>query len=496
MGQEFARGVPQVLAMDGWWLDGDGGDGEATPSDTRRGAIRFGGLAFLVLLADLLFWHRTPGISLALFALAIFAVATWDGKPTARLVRPVLLLVLGALPVVEYVQALSVGFLLAGLAASLVWARVRPEDPWLATGLAWLARLPGAWAAPLNPDRWGHAFRALHRAPETGALRRLAAGWAFPVGGALVFAGLLVGANPVLGQALDLRPDVFTLLQRGLFWAGIALLVWPLLDRSLPRPVALPQTLPTAGPRFGLTRTSVLRALVMFNALIAVHTVMDAAILLGGAALPEGMNYAEYAHRGAYPLLATALLAGAFALAARPFLGEHRAIRPLLLLWLVQNVVLCGAALLRLELYIAAYGLTYLRVHAMIWMGLVALMLALAVWQVLRAHRNRWLLMRGALLGLATLYATAFVNVAEKIADGNLSAPATRQTDFAYICSLGPMAQDAYARAVAQRPYLEGVLARHGCALTEPRIAHWQEWGFRKARVGGYGPAEAEPTTR
>lgn len=496
MGQEIARGVPQVLAMDGWWLDGDGSNRTDSPPGTRRGAIRFGGLAFLVLLADLLFWHRTPGISLALFAAAIFAVATWDRMPSARLVRPALLLALGALPVVEYVQALSVGFLIASLAASLVWARVRPEDPWLATGLAWLVRLPGAWTAPFNPDRWSRAFRTLRHAPETGVFRRFAAGWAFPVGGALVFAGLLVGANPVLGLALDTRPDLFPLLQRALFWAGIALMVWPLLDRSLAVPMPLPQPLAMSGARLGLTRTAVLRALVIFNALIAVQTVMDAAILLGGAALPEGMTYAEYAHRGAYPLLATALLAGAFGLAARPFLHEHRAVRPLLLLWLLQNVVLCGAAMLRLDLYVEVYGLTYLRVHAMVWMALVAMTLTLALWQVMRGHGNRWLLVRGALLGLATLYASCFVNVAEKIAATNLSAPANSEVDYTYICGLGPMAQNAYTRAISDRPYLLGVLSRSGCTLEEPRIAHWQEWGFRKARVGGYGPVEAEPKTR
>lgn len=70
------------------------------------------------------------------------------------------------------------------------------------------------------------------------------------------------------------------------------------------------------------------------------------------------MSHAEYAHRGAYPLLATAMLAGSFAMAARPFWAEHRLIRPLLLFWLAQNLALCGAAALRLDLYIAAYGQT------------------------------------------------------------------------------------------------------------------------------------------
>ena len=43
---------------------------------------------------------------------------------------------------------------------------------------------------------------------------------------------------------------------------------------------------------------------------------MDFVYLWGGKTLPDGMSYAEYAHRGAYPLIATALLAGAFVLVA------------------------------------------------------------------------------------------------------------------------------------------------------------------------------------
>ena len=52
----------------------------------------------------------------------------------------------------------------------------------------------------------------------------------------------------------------------------------------------------------------------MFNALFAVQTVLDLTYLWGGVALPDGMTYATYAHRGAYPLIVTALLAAGFVL--------------------------------------------------------------------------------------------------------------------------------------------------------------------------------------
>ena len=59
-----------------------------------------------------------------------------------------------------------------------------------------------------------------------------------------------------------------------------------------------------------------MRSLVLFNLLFAVQTVMDVHYLWRGAALPDGMTYATYAHRGAYPLIVTALLAAGFVLVA------------------------------------------------------------------------------------------------------------------------------------------------------------------------------------
>ena len=70
-----------------------------------------------------------------------------------------------------------------------------------------------------------------------------------------------------------------------------------------------------------------MRSLVLFNLLFAVQTGMDIHYLWRGAALPDGMTYAAYAHRGAYPLIVTALLAAAFVIVAmRP--GSTPSARP------------------------------------------------------------------------------------------------------------------------------------------------------------------------
>ncbi|MEX0317238.1 MAG: DUF4153 domain-containing protein [Ruegeria sp.] len=471
MGQFVVRGVPASVVQDSWWLDSPGDRPEREDGGIAKGPWSAGGgLALLVALADVLFLDYLPGVSLAVFALAVGAVVCVQLGRVRGMVGPVVLLGLSVLPVVEYVQVLSVAFLLGGSVVALCWAVLgRCEDLGRAIR-RFLGLFPilGLWQARQMAREARNTLRA------GGAGAQVWQSWAFPVGGGLLLGGLLISANPVLSDGLERFFDAGIRVERVLFWLGAALLIWPILavavETGLLAPKAGPNR-PRRMPGLGINAASVANALILFNLLMAVQTAMDAVYLWGGAALPDGMSYAQYAHRGAYPLVATALLAGAFALAARPFLHERRGLRPLVLLWLGQNVALVISSLLRLSLYVEAYGFTYLRVHAGIWMGIVAVGLCLTAWQILCERPNRWLLLRCAVLGVAVLYACCFVNFAALIARENLRQ--TERYDAYYVCLLGPMA----AAELAAAPHMAG------CEAQPPRIGNWREWGFRADRV-------------
>ena len=466
------NGLPVALARDGWWFD------EApvpirSPQKTR--GLPPMGLAALALVAlgDLLFWGHAPGVSVAIFAFALFGA----GIVTRRARRwkgPLALLILAALPVVDLVQPVSILLLGLGMVAALAWAHLAPGAPLAEAMLGLLRHLPQALPRAL-PGWW----RAAQGAAPTVRPRSVLRGWALPFGGGLVLLALLMQANPILSDWLTslARPEVNLprLTVRALFWSGLAVGIWGLLAPapSAPLPRVASRALPGVNPQ------SVARALVAFNAALAVQTGLDAVFLWGGAALPPGMSAAEYAHRGAYPLLVTALLAGAFALAARPFLAERRGLKPLMMIWLLQNVALVASALLRLDTYVGLYGLTWLRLAAAIWMGLVAAGLLLTAWQIARARSNRWLLIRCAALGMTTLYLCSFINFAAVIARFNLDHPAL---DLHYTCGLGPMA----AAELAAHP--RGQV----CLIEAPRIEGWRDWGFRAARVLRYTESGAE----
>lgn len=492
------RGLPRALVRDGWWLASDSNSPGLPPPPPPAAALpsealpRAGWLIALIALADLLFWDAPLGVSMAVFALAVFAAACLYATPRRDLRWPGLVLVASLLPVVEMAQTLSVAFLLGGLVTAVLMTRLtgplRAED--LArTGHQWLRSMPLS-----GPRALVALVRAPHGAVQTALERRkqVLTGWAFPLGGALILSGLLLSANPILCDALTsalraLAPTNLTaedILVRPLFWIGTGFVLWPLLTAMAARDRAEDWQVPEiAAP--GLNRASVVNALWVFNAMLAVQSLMDLAILTGGAALPEGMSHAEYAHRGAYPLLVTAMLAGAFALAARPFWDEHRLTRPLLVLWLVQNMTLCASAALRLDLYMHAYGLTYLRLYALVWIGVVAAGLGLTLWQILARQNTLWLVARAALMGLATLYACAFVNFADIIARQNLARAAAnpgQPIDHAYLCKLGPTAGAAILRQVREHPELRSKRAVHCGPLSAP-MPDWRGWGFRQARV-------------
>jgi hypothetical protein len=259
---------------------------------------------------------------------------------------------------------------------------------------------------------------------------------------------------------------------------------------------AMPPTPAAAGPLFG--KTAILRSLVLFNALFAVQSALDIAYLWGGVALPAGMSYAAYAHRGAYPLIATALLAGAFVLAAmRPGAPTERSrpIRGLVFLWVGQNVLLVLSSMLRLDLYVEAYSLTGWRCAAFIWMLLVAIGLVLIVARIALDRPNGWLLWSNAAVLVATLYACSLTDFSGLIAHFNVMhsreiSGVGEPIDMRYLCELGPAALPALD-LLAVRMNADGRLAAAGLSVCRRNLwmihhTHtddWRAWTFRGHRL-------------
>lgn len=224
---------------------------------------------------------------------------------------------------------------------------------------------------------------------------------------------------------------------------------------------------------------------------------------MGRRSAADGLTYAAYAHRGAYPLIVTALLAaGSCWPPCRP--GSATAgdplIRGLVYAWVGQNVVLVISSILRLDLYVGIYALTYWRIAAFIWMGLVAAGLVAIVARIALGRSNRWLLSVNLLTLSATLYVSAFVNFAALIANYNVDHSRQMSSqgvplDICYLESLGPAAFPAIDRYVAHRR-ARNTVDTETASLARSRadrerwyredLADWRAWTFRDWRLMRY----------
>lgn len=464
----------------------------------------------LAALADFLLYGRRIGLSLVLLAVAIACASLLANRAALDFRRAVTggaIVALGLVPAVEELNTLSLLILVAALAIALLLA-THPET----TGLADRAR------ALRNLVLFG-PFRFFPDALQicnVSAFTRGIALWLMPVVLSTVFVALFAAANPVIEQwVLLLNPKVifeYVSVQRVLFWTLMLALVWPFIhvrwrrkkvaaatETDVPEPPALP---PFVSPEF-LGPSTILRSLILFNLLFAAQSILDGIYLWGHVALPDNVTYASYAHRGAYPLIATALLAAAFVLVAMRPGGpaeKSKVIRPLVYLWVGQNVLLVASSILRLDLYVDIYMLTYWRIAAFIWMGLVALGLVLIVTRVALNRSNQWLVGANLIALTIVLYGCSLVNFDAFIADYNVTHSREAsgkgvQIDINYLLTLGPQALPAIDRAIALRPGAsEGCLVSQRDRLVEQQRQDlaWRSWGFRSWRLQRRLDAQAE----
>ncbi|GLQ54103.1 DUF4153 domain-containing protein [Devosia nitrariae] len=467
--------------------------------------VAFGVLA--VAASDYLLFVQRPGINLFIWTLVVAACIVGScGRSVGpqRLFWPAAGVLVAALPLVE-APSLP-GWLSALFGLSILALACGDLLPGRLTGLPEILLRYGLLAPVRLLQDVARAFRSQW---WVGVMPRAMQGivvWLVPVLFGIVFLSLFGMANPVIEQTLRrFTPETaLALLDPGrmFFWLFAAALVWPLLAPRLLRrsQLAAVTSKPAeqkASVLFG--EAAITRSLIVFNALFAVQTLLDVAYLWGGMALPEGMTYAEYAHRGAYPLVATALLAAGFVLAAMREGGpgeKSGLIRVLVYAWIGQNVLLCLSSMLRLKLYVETYLLTEMRIAAGLWMALVALGLILILVRILQHRSNAWLVTANLTALGIVLYVCAFVDFAAVIARYNVEQSAELggggvALDLDYVWRLGPDAIPALDVYIAR---VEGAEARMEAARTRAHLATsfarrsdgWRGWSFRDARLQDY----------
>lgn len=320
-----------------------------------------------------------------------------------------------------------------------------------------------------------------------------------PVIGSVLFLALFAMANPIISGFLD-KIQIGNLNQndlgRVLFWGFMFVAVWSTLRPFQPKILfnRLAETEP--GRMAGVTVASVTLSLIVFNLLFALQNGMDLIYIWGDVRLPQEFTLAEYAHRGAYPLIITALLAGLFVLLTthpRSDMAGNALIRALIIIWVAQNLFLVASTIERTLLYIDSYSLTQLRISALLWMGLVAIGLVLVTWRMLRGNSLAWLVNGNALAAFAVLAACTLVDLGATAATWNVRHAREAggegvHLDLCYLNQLEGSSLTALAR-LEQKPRLEPMFRQRAILVrqqVQARIAS------RQAKKGGWDWRDAQ----
>lgn len=419
-----------------------------------RSGLLWTALLALVLVAggDVLFFQQNRGSGAIGFYFLALLAATLLRRHEVRRSRLALIAAssaaIYALAMVYDASLLAFAlFWVAAAMTALLPAVARFDDGW-----RWVQRLflHGARAivAPaLDLLRVRRVRRYLGR--KGHRVLAVMAAVALPVAGSAVILALFAAANPVLERALNgllLTPDVAP--GRFILWGLLLAGTWSLLHPR-PRQMFLPALTGRGDIDLpGVSAMSVTLSLIAFNLLLAMQNVMDIAFLGGVLPMPAGMTLADYAHRGAYPLIVTALLSALFVLVTlRP--GSRTAtmpaIRIMVVLWIAQNVLLVGSSILRTMDYVDAYSLTVLRIAALAWMVLVAIGLMLICWRMLRGRSAGWLINANMLAAAFVLTGCCFVDLGSVAAWWNVrhareAGGRSAALDLCYMAGLGPSA--------------------------------------------------------
>ncbi len=297
---------------------------------------------------------------------------------------------------------------------------------------------------------------------------------------AVVFITLFASADQVFGRGFSWLGDTLQALSDMLagydvgriitigFWTALSVVALLLLMQRSPAkvsPAVIKQTLSQRDTDVMLWTLSVI---------FAVFVALQLRYLFAGGALPDGLTYASYAHRGYGQLLVATLLASAVikyvisALKKTP----HAQTKYLAVALVALNGIVILSAWKRLSLYEATYGWTITRFVARL--GLVCILLgsvALVVW-LWGKLTSRQLYAAGWYILVGVLMTAAVLNPEGIIARKNITERSDRNVplDTSYIAHLSPDAWPAICGASpelrqdysSEYRYLQAELQRNG----------------------------------
>ena len=392
--------------------------------------------------------------------------------------------VLGALICLAIVFLLAMQMLLAaGPSARSITARFAATAPLVALRVA-----------AVQAGRRG--VEATHLIRSTRA-RAWVRGLALTLPVLVGFALLLAGADPVFAAGRDAVGNLLAsweFVPRVAFFLALLVIVLGAYGHASIAPGRSPVTKATAPGRW-LGSTERLMLLAGVAALFWLFLAIQLGYLFGN--LPRipasGMTFAEYARRGFGELTVVASASALLIVASERYgndEGHRRTLRLLTFAVIAAVLLLLGSAARRVWLYEGAYGFTTARLYAQVYMGAVAVGLAMLAREVAGDFDAGRLFRRAAAAATILFIALIYWNHEAWIARRNIDRFASTGTlDVAYLAQeLSPDAIPAIAERLPSLPeplrsgIRRAVRERHPAADAGRQRA-WFEWNLARSRA-------------
>lgn len=180
----------------------------------------------------------------------------------------------------------------------------------------------------------------------------------------------------------------------------------------------------------GITFISILAVIYVFYAAVQIIY-----LFLRAGTLPGDLTYSQYAHEGFWQLLLVSMLNIVMILVCMQVFQKHKVLNVLLLVISLCTCVMAASAAYRMILYVGAYGLTFLRILVLWFLGVLSLVM---VGMMVAIFKEKFPLFQYSVAVLACCYiAFSFVRVDAVIASYNIKNWETmRMTDVWYLMSL------------------------------------------------------------
>lgn len=180
---------------------------------------------------------------------------------------------------------------------------------------------------------------------------------------------------------------------------------------------------------------------VCLNVMLVFINLLDVNYLYLGTGLPEGVSHKTFVHNGVGMLILSIVLAISiimyFFRGGLNFNEKNKSVKFLVYLWIAQNIMMVVSTMIRNNIYVNDYLLTYKRIGVYCWLFMAALGLIVTFVKIWKIKTNWYLFKTNSLIAYIVLVVAAGLDWDKYISDYNIShSKSLSQLDKRYLVSL------------------------------------------------------------